>query len=321
MVEKLISGETVVLPDPPPGWFELDYSLTPAGELAMVRCDRDHVAEFRAWYEEAVARATERLERGETPPPRPTLSGARLRLSRFDGKAESEAFEVASDSWYKVAALPGGDWLVSSGARFQRYTGGGTATDSVDLGDYIEHVACTRSGKIWVGYIDQGVFAGLNPDGSAPHSTAGIASFSPDGTLLWRFNWREELSVFDCYSLTIDGERVWSCSYSDPSFSIVLIENGEVKLWGNDLIGVKALAVAGDYVLLAGGYEADSNRVALLKLGPADAQLIKEWRFEPPRQHSAQLMQGLGSTLHLVRNRKWSRITVQMLLDAARPAS
>ena len=320
MNESPISGETVVLPEPPPGWHDLVYSVTLGGELALVRCDRDYFAELRAWDQHTRAWDVKRLERGEIPPLSPSLSGARLRLSRFDGRAEYDAIEVPSDSFPKVASLPDGGWLVASGAPSRIYTRGGEPAGSLDVGAYMEHVCCAPSGRIRVGYFDQGVFARPDADGTFPVSTSGIAAFGPDGSPMWQFNGRTELFIADCYSLTIDGERVWSCPYAlDPfNFAIVRIDDGQVRLWRNEVAGAKAIAAEGDYVLLAGGYDRDANRIALLRLETEDAAPVGEWRFEPPKTHSAGLIQGLGSTLHLVRGGKWSKLSVQLLLEAAR---
>src|ERR1700677_4471504 len=109
------------------------------------------------------------------------------------------------------------------------------------MGDGIAHIRCAADGTIWAGYFDEGVYSAPNKDGSRPISSSGIARFGPDGRVLWRFNTHErpDLPIADCYALTLDGNTIWTCPYTD--FPIVRVEDGLVAHWRNDVVGASAL--------------------------------------------------------------------------------
>lgn len=306
MVHDIIPGAITPLPQPPAGWFDYGYAVLWNGDLALLRTNFDIHAALTRWQNEAA--------QGGISGAWPDFTEARLRLSTFDGAAESPAIEVPAGHWPKVNRLPDGRWLVvadlpklSHDLNARLYAADGTAAGAFAMGNYIAHVQCAIDGTIWAGYIDQGVLAGAI-------SSAGIARFDADGQVIWRFNddAGRDLYVFDCYSLTLDGSTLWSCCYTD--FPIVRIAQGGVRHWRNKLSGANALAVDDDHVLLAGGYGEDSSRLALLHLIDGEARLAGRWRFTPPERETAGLMQGHGSTLHIVGG-GWRRIEVASLRD------
>lgn len=176
------------------------------------------------------------------------------------------------------------------------------------MGDGIKHIRCAEDGSIWVGYFDEGIFSGAEQDGSWPISSYGIVRFAPNGEVLWKFNWQEhpDISIDDCYALTLDGNTLWSCTYTD--FPIIRVERGAVSHWRNEISGARALAVNGDHVLLAGGYNENADRIALLRLGTDRAEQIGEWHYPPLRRNVARLLQGQGGILHVVGEGRWIRI-------------
>ena len=289
MDDSFAFGEAVELPAPPAGWFEHRYALLRDGALALVRADRD----MRA--------------------PAPDFRAARLRLSTFDGTAESGAVEIRAEPWPKVDRLADGRWLVVAprAARDERngrlFTPDGTPAGDMVLGDGIEHVRCAPDGTIWIGYFDEGVFSGQDV------SASGITRFAPDGELLWRFDSaaRDDLYLYDCYALTLDGNTLWSCFYGD--FPIVRVVNGKIDDWLNAIAGACALAVEGDQVLLAGGYQDQAERLVLLRLDQGGAREIGRWRFPPLARDTVQLVQGQGSTLHVVGQGIWTRLSIESL--------
>ncbi len=194
-------------------------------------------------------------------------------------------------------------------ANARLFTADGEAAGSMQLGDGIAHVQCSTDGGIWVGYFDEGVYGGRQPDGARPVSASGIVRFDADGSPTWRLDDHPEAPYLaDCYAMALSGETLWTCYYTD--FSIVRIEAGAVRSWTNEEIaGAKALAVDGDLVLLAGGYDKDAARIALLRLGPQGAQSLGKVWLEPPTDPSRRMI-GHGDTLHIIEDGQWRRITV-----------
>lgn len=303
MTHARFRGTTIPLPEPPAGWFDYRYALLMDGTLAVSRTDRDIHAEFAAWRSQAL---TDRA----FPP-------ARARLSTFDGISERPAFDVPLCLVDAVDRLADGRWVLVSAraapgeANARLYAPDGTPSGSFAVGDGVSHLRCAPDGTIWVGYFDEGIFCGLNEDGSWPISSSGIARFAPDGTFLWRFNTEErtDLSIADCYALALDGNAIWSCSYTD--FAVVRVDGGQVHHWPNTISGAKAMAIEADHVVLAGGYKNEAGRIALLHLEAARARHLGDIQLEPLRG-VPRLVQGQRATLHFVGEGCWRRLTVSM---------
>ncbi len=273
----------------------------------MIRTDIDVHAEYRRWREQRV----------EDPDvAAPELRNRRMRLSVFDGIAESNVVEIASCRYPIVSRLADGRWLLVEG-RCERgedngrvYNADASLSASFALGDGIEHVRCSPDNTIWVGYFDEGVFAGQLANGSWPVSSGGIVRFSADGVVLWSYNDEDHGSgpVDDCYSLTLDGTVAWSCFYS--GFPIAAIDARTVNVWKNRITGAKAMAVDRDHMLLAGGYGDNAQRIALVELGNKKARLVGTLRAPTIKSDAADIVQGLGQTLHIVADGCWTRLTV-----------
>jgi hypothetical protein len=304
MSDEISLGTVTPLPDPPAGWVDHGYAALSNGSLALIRTDRDIRAEHRLWRS--------RVSGEDVHAQPPDLRDFRLRLSRFDGDTEIGAVEVPAAGWPKADSLTDGRWLVVStraapGEQNGRlFAADGTPAGSLAMGDGINHVRCAPDGTTWVGYFDEGIFE------SCQISASGIARFDPDGCVLWGFNSeaRASLSIADCYALTLDGNALWCCSYTD--FPIVRVLDGVIDHWTNDIAGASALAVDGDHVLLAGGYD-QSDQVALLRLTGDRAQQIGVWRLRMPDRTGAHLLQGQGATLHIVGQGRWTRLSVSTL--------
>lgn len=82
----------------------------------------------------------------------------------------------------------------------------------------------------------------------------------------------------------------------------------DISLWRNSLSGVKALAVDDGFVLLAGGYGDNADRLALLKLEQGQARLIGS--LASLEIEDAELVAGNSSVLHIVRDNIWKQISV-----------
>ncbi len=312
---EMTLGTTVPLPAPPAGWFDYDYTVLWDGNLALIRTDHDIHSEYWRWQGRSQGG-------GDTHTNQPNFRDTRLRLSKFDGSVEIGAIEIPSGSWPKVDCLADGRWLIASRRAVPLennaclFAADGTPAGAFAVGDGIEHVRCAADGTIWIGYSDEGVFSESSKGGSRPVSTAGIARFGPDGSLLWRFNDEERrgLSIADCYALALDGNALWCCPYTD--FPIVRVEGDVVDHWWNDVAGAQALAVDGDHVLLAGGYNDQSNRLVLLRLDHDRAQQTGEWHFQLPERKAARLLQGQGETLHIAGQGRWTKLSLTTIRAA-----
>jgi len=236
-------------------------------------------------------------------------------LSIFDGNRERDAIEIASVPYPLVTRLADGRWLVAA-TRSEPgepngylYDTDGSLLSRLVLGDGISFILAAPDNTIWIGYFDEGIYANPLSNGKWPISSAGIAQLSADGNLLWSFNSENgaEQVIDDCYSLTLDGNDVWSCFYSD--FPIVRIGDGKVRVWTNRLSGASAIAVEGDYVLLAGGYD-DAERLALLHLDQAGTKSMRELQYPELGVSGDGLIQGHGGALNVVAGGAWSRVTV-----------
>jgi hypothetical protein len=308
MSDELALRTTVPLPAPPVGWFDYGYALLWNGNLALIRMDRDVHTELARWHVQV---------QGENLlAPHPDLRDTRLRLSKFDGAIEIGAIEVPAGRWPKVDCFPDGRWLVASGRaapdeiNARLFAADGTPVGAFAVGDGIEHIRCAPDGTVWVGYFDEGVFSGPAKDGGWPVSSSGIARFGADGGVLWRFNGEERADLFiaDCYAMTLEGNTLWCCPYTD--FPIVRVKDGALDRWANDVAGAKAIAADGDYVLLAGGYTDNSGRIAILRLGSDRAQLAGEWHSQLLKRNGAHLLQGQGATLHIVGQAGWTKLSL-----------
>lgn len=305
------------LPLPPPGWFDLAYSVTQDGGIGILRCDQD-------WFSDAAPRT----ELGD--PARVSVrDGARGRLSRFDGVLESDFVET--DLAYPFPAfdrLPGGDWVIANPRcapgenNAAVISGSDSARRDFCLGDGIQHLQCDEQGTIWVGYFDEGIFGNFGwgsagrPDPIGRH---GLIRFGADGTPIWAFD-SEALGlpfIDDCYALNAEGAETWACYYSD--FPIVRLKaDGSAREWDNAIRGASALAVEGSQVMLAGGYGEERDGVALLELSEREAKLLGSARLGlgPVPQGAPSLFGARANALHVVRDRIWYRLSVRDLREA-----
>ncbi|WP_343685666.1 hypothetical protein [Asticcacaulis sp.] len=313
MSDDSILGIFSSLPAPPPGWFDYQYAVLSDGSLAIVRTDIDILGEYTRWWALAQKDSSATL--------RPDLWNRQAKIYTFDGSAEDGPVEVPLGCSPAVSRFSDGRWLLADSRSAEGHKNArlydpmGQELAVFDLGDGIEQMLCAPDGTVWVGYFDEGVFSGPNSDGSWPVSSSGLAHFDSAGSVLWGYNNEERSSsIDDCYALTLAGNEAWLCFYSD--FPIVSVSEGQVRQWRNSLGGAHALAVEDGYALLAGGYNDQAGRVALLRLGEEEAELLGEIQIPVRPRGTPGLMQGLGNTLHVVEGAVWRRISVAAVRSA-----
>jgi hypothetical protein len=295
------------LPTPSPGWFDYQYAVLADGSLAVIRTDIDILAEYANWWALAQQDNSVRL--------RPDLWNRKGRIYTFDGSTEAGPVEVPLGFSPAFIRFPDGRWLLADSRSAEGdqnariYDPAGQELAAFNLGDGIAQMLCAPDGTIWVGYFDEGIFSGPNTDGSWPVSSSGLAQFDAAGSVLWGYNSEERpSSIDDCYALTLAGNTAWSCFYSN--FPIISVDKGKVRQWRNSISGAHALAVEDEFVLLAGRYNEQAGRVALLRLAENEAELVGEIQISLRPRGTPGLTQGSGDTLHIVEGGIWRRLSV-----------
>ncbi|MFT3986277.1 hypothetical protein [Aestuariivirga sp.] len=284
----MIKIPAITLPLAPQGWFDYKFYLLSDGTLAVLRADRDINGQHQAWRNNNMVG------------PNPNYLIENGRLSVINAEGESSYINLPSVIFPLVDRFPDGRWLVAASRAGREDKNGmvlhadGRPLSSFHLGDGIEHIRCSQDGTIWAGYFDEGVYG-------ETIGQSGIAQFTPNGEQVWMYNdpvGSRPLFVDDCYALTLNGNELWACFYSD--FPIMRIVDGRETFWRNTLSGAKALAVENSFVLLAGGYGADKTRLSLLKCDGERAHIIGS--CNRPEFENAALLQGQSSAIHIVKS-------------------
>lgn len=307
-------ADAVPLPATPEGWFDYGYAALADGGLALIRTRKDVHAEHQLWWAA--------VNHGEQWREYPEVWDGDMRLSMFDGTAETDVAIMPSGAHPIVDRMADGRWLVAGSRAHEGepngriYAADGPMEHEMILGDGIENLLCSADGTIWVGYFDEGVFGGPSKDGSWPVSSGGIVQLDATGTPLWSFNEQahENQVIADAYAMTLSGTDLWACYYTD--FPIVRISGGKPVFWSNSVAGARAIAVKDDIVMLGGGYGDDADRVALVQLDGETSTELGSLRYAPGARGAAGLLRGRGSVLHIVSDGVWSKVSVSRALEA-----
>jgi hypothetical protein len=303
---RMIVSNSTLLPSPPEGWFVYKYYLLSGGSLAVIWTDRDINSDYRAWWS--------RIPESGPSQGMPDFWNGAAKLVLIAETSVSDPISIPLVRHPLFDCFPDGRWLIVT----TRTNAGednawifqedGQPIRSLVLGDGIKHIRCAQDGTIWVGYFDEGIFGGSLGSG-------GLVQFDDFGHPLWSYNdpsGGRQSCIDDCYALSLDGDEIWTCFYSD--FPIVRVKGGLETLWTNKVIGSRALAIDGSFVLLAGGYKEDANRLALLKLEQGEAKLMGA--FQCPEIENADLLSGHSSVIHSVKDDRWTRISVSDVRSA-----
>jgi hypothetical protein len=181
------------------------------------------------------------------------------------------------------------------------------------LGDGIEEVLATPSGRIWVGYFDEGVFGNYGWGGSGPEpiGAPGIVRFTPDLDAAWRYPYDAEGgSIADAYALNVDGETAWSSYYTD--FPIVRIESDVITTWRGGAPGARGLIIGDGRCALIGGYKGDRNRVLIGSLTPEGFALEASGVLTLPGGAELERCRlvGRGAELHAFVENRWYKTAI-----------
>jgi hypothetical protein len=177
------------------------------------------------------------------------------------------------------------------------------------LGDGIGHVLATESGRIWVGYFDEGIFGnyGWGGPGPVPLGAPGIVRYAADLQPEWRYPGSGEAEpIDDCYALNVFGETAWATYYSH--FPVVRIAEDTVRSWPGTRAAAHALMVDGSRCALVGGYREDGDR---LLVGDLDRGHFRPHRLTLPGARalpdSLRLI-ARGADLHVFAEATWYRL-------------
>lgn len=194
-----------------------------------------------------------------------------------------------------VQPLPdGGLLVVSSRCRLRDghpehnayvYGAHGFVERSGSVGDGVEDVQVSPSGRIWISYFDEGVIGTLGWSGHpelAPIGESGLVEFSAMLTPIWRYAPTRGLGLItDCYALNVSDETVWCCYF--PDFPLVRIDpHLGVGGWQNDLRGVVGVITDGRLCGLVGGYPPYGDRYAGARLLGEKLELDQIYRLTLP---------------------------------------
>jgi len=305
------------LPPLPSGWQPVAYACLDDGGLSIVGTDADLRAEWR--------RDADGTPLGQ---PHELAKAAVGQIWTFDGKTlgEGSTFPLLT-TWPMVDRFPDGRWLVASARAFDEANARlldpyGVELRRIRLGDGIERLKIDAAGNIWVGWFDEGVFGNDEwrvPGSEWPPSSTCIAAFDDDGNVLAdASSLAPRLILSDCYALNVVGKEAYACTHMD--FPVIKMSIGSSpEVWNTELSGTRAIAVKPPYLLAAGGYGDDGDRVVLLRLGSGRGWKVREWRlpFKVGYPDEVDLVDGRGGMLHVVREWAWYRWRIDAFIDAA----
>ncbi len=300
-------------PDMPDGWSDIAQAITVDGKLLCLTAAQD-----------VLALPGMRPDEADCPP-------IAARLTEFDGAAMMQQADLLLEYRYPLFdRVPDGNWILSNAwcpveeARSMLLAPDGAVLGQLCLGDGIEHLQCDSDGNIWCGYFDHGIFGNNywdRPGGLEPIGGVGLVKFDQAGKVLWRYAdpTLGDFPLDDCYALNVT-DSAWASFYGD--FPIMHVDsNHQIRLWTNwdEAAGPWAIAVEGNHVLLAGGYDG-GTRLVLHCLQGEVAEQVDEARIALPPGTSPKDVRliGRGDQLHVIHDRSWGRISVSDMLQLSR---
>ncbi|GAA2579067.1 hypothetical protein GCM10010435_64880 [Winogradskya consettensis] len=175
------------------------------------------------------------------------------------------------------------------------------------LGDAIEELQATASGKVWAGYFDEGALGGSGPEGH------GLARFNQDLTIDWLYPRDAGLPfISDCYTLNLDGATAHFCPYTD--FHIQSASGDTVTDWGaSPHQSAHSMLVRGADRVLLSGWGSEYDVVTLLRIGREGVRQIGgQCRIVLPDGIETQELRYTcrGGDLHAFNRGRWYRINL-----------
>jgi hypothetical protein len=146
-------------------------------------------------------------------------------------------------------------------ANAEVWTSNGDLEHRGHLGDAIEELLTTPSGKVWAGYFDEAM-GGNGPEGH------GLARFTDDLTAEWLYPLDAGMpSISDCYSLNVAGETAYFCPYTD--FHILSATGVRVTDWGpSPYRSAHNLLRSGPHLAVLTGWGPEYDVATMLRISP-----------------------------------------------------
>lgn len=190
----------------------------------------------------------------------------------------------------------------------------GEIMHAANVGPGVGQAIATKSGEVWIGYTDTGVFDG---DSLSRH---GLVRFSDSLQPVWRFaNKKSRDGIDHCEGINVHGDTVWMCPYVE--FPVVRIRNDEVDSWGNPEFKTNIGAVlvdgpTGTMGLISTGWSRYPGTCAIGHL--TDTAFVPEHALVLRLPNGAPLpsdaeLTAKGSQLHILHGRDWYRVDLREL--------
>jgi hypothetical protein len=185
------------------------------------------------------------------------VAGVREAVGAVDVQTELRVFFVQPlpDQRILLAAAR----AKSAAANAEVWTSGGELVHRGNLGDAIEDLLTTPSGRIWAGYFDEAM-GGQCPEGH------GLARFRADLSTEWLYPTDAGLPyIADCYALNVEEETAYFCPYTE--FHILSATGEKVTDWGpSPYRSAHNLLRSGPRLALLSGWGPEYDVVTLLRI-------------------------------------------------------
>jgi len=196
-----------------------------------------------------------------------------VRIVRFDGSNITQR-DIPNQHWnfYHVQPLPDDELLlvVSRSRCFSDdvydlnakvFAFNGAFKREFLLGDGIRDVQATTDGRIWVSYLDEGIFG--NFGWREPVGKPGLILWDRFGSRIFAYSPPPGFGLYrkmsSCYALNVvSGVETW-CYYIDmaPSgtFPLISLQDADIAShWESPVHGARGIAIWQNYVLFAGAF-------------------------------------------------------------------
>ncbi|WP_426512053.1 hypothetical protein ACPPVO_16390 [Dactylosporangium sp. McL0621] len=218
-----------------------------------------------------------------------------------------------------VQPLPEGRVLLAAArtrpgkANAEVWTGSGDLQHRAHVGDAVEELLASPSGKVWAGYFDEAM-GGSGPEGH------GLARFDSDLTVDWLYPQNSGLPVIsDCYSLNVAGETAYFCPFTD--FHILSATGAQVTDWGaSPYQSARHLLRSGRDLALINGWGPEYDVATMLRIGRDDQpRLGAQCRVVLPDGIETNRLRYVtrGGELHAFMRSSWYHIDLEGLSTAA----
>jgi hypothetical protein len=241
--------------------------------------------------------------------------------SHRHGTEVDGAVEIATDLRVSfVQPLPQGRILLAAARTWagsapngEVWSDDGELVCTGSLGDALEELLTTLSGKVWVGYFDEAM------GGHGPQAH-GLVRYAQDLSPDWLYPVHTGLpTVFDCYTLNVAGEDAYCCPYTD--FHLIAVVGDQATDHGiAPHRSAHGLLMRGAKGALIGGSGPEYDLVTPLRVDRDGVKAVgSRCRIVLPDGTEAQRLRYTcrGPDLHAFVSGTWYRTSLDDLMDAS----